>query len=248
LGFDEATLSDAIYNTFVALLRGNTIPRNPTFALLVHILRTKSEPLDENAVLESLRGHLDTGASLLDSNLVQLRAAWADMVPRMRILCVSAVNDSLPMWAHYCDNHKGVVLKLAANDEGDSSLLLAEPVLYSSAKPQLPGVDLWAAAVLGEREIVWMEYFREYYYVKSMSWQYEDEWRVISFARTGETGDYYDSPLDRRDVLGIYLGKDMSSTDKVEFRAIASETYPHAEVFEARADLDARRIVFTPVE
>jgi len=144
-------------------------------------------------VLESLQSYYELLGPWLEASLEAFGRNWADLVPRMRILCVSTVNDSAPMWAHYSDDHKGVVLQLACSDERDSSLLLAQPMMYSLRGPTVPGMDFLAAAILDDRKIDWMEYFKEYYYLNAPGWEYEHEWRVVSFAAVGESGDFGDT-------------------------------------------------------
>lgn len=226
LPFGTTELRNAIFKEFVAMLDRDELPKDAALAELMTAIRRNAGHLGRATSLEILRSNLDRMDPIVDSNLALFRDTWADMVPRMRILCLSAVNDSLPMWAHYCENHRGTVLQLASADERDSSLLLAEPVVYRPAKPMLPGPEIWARAILSEQPIDWSEYFRDYYYVKTLEWQYEQEWRVISYADNHETGPYRDSTFDPRDLQALFLGKDISTSDRDDILRLRDEHYP----------------------
>ena len=244
LNFTTHDLEEAIHAAFVEMLHKDRLPTNPIFALLVQLIKAGKVALTEKQVLESLRDHLKGLGPVVEANLKEFRQAWEELVPRMRILCMSAVNNSPPMWAHYCDAHRGVVLQLDSSDERDSSLLLAERVTYRPEKPQLPGAVFWAEAILGEREINWQEYFRDYFYVKRPDWGYEQEWRVISYAPEGQPGLFEDSHFDGRDLSAVYLGAEIAAVDQQTILAITKERYPHTTIYKAVINRDSRAIEF----
>ena len=82
---------------------------------------------------------------------------------RYGVLSMSANPTSLPMWAHYCDGHTGVVVGFDADHsafhDGGPSI---RPVVYVSQCPEvifsrMAGLDMW--------------------YTKNAQWSYEEELR-----------------------------------------------------------------------
>jgi hypothetical protein len=167
--------------------------------------------------------------------------AWDEKVRTLRIACFSAVGDSPTMWAHYTENHTGVVLQFESDDERDNSFLIATKVIYQADPPSLPSVDRWVRSFLSEEEIDWNEYFREYYYVKAEEWSYEQEYRAIS-ASLSDSKLYSDNPFFRDDLRGIVLGASIRREDEADIRILARE-YPNAVVYRAVLDQKRRRVV-----
>lgn len=103
----------------------------------------------------------------LDCNIASWERAKAALKPaRFFCLARSGCDDNL-MFAHYGDNHRGIRLKFVADDEQaicDCSVLaLGRPVIYQHNVPQFESSRA-----------------HEFYYLKSISWQYEQEYRVAA--------------------------------------------------------------------
>ncbi len=176
--------------------------------------------------------------------LEQFRSGWLKKVRHLRILCYSADAESPAMWAHYADNHRGVVLQFESSDERDSNSLLASPVMYRSEPPGLPLLDRWVRAFLEEEEIDWNEYFHEYYYVKDEEWSYEREYRAIT-ASLEDAELYHDSPFFPEDLRGVILG---TAIDAEQEEAIRQQLirYPHISLFRATLNYKSRRVSYSP--
>jgi len=59
------------------------------------------------------------------------RKHWREVqLPEMRVFCVSEVRDNLLMWAHYAQDHTGVVLEMWSLPDEDNPLSVAVPVEY----------------------------------------------------------------------------------------------------------------------
>jgi hypothetical protein len=178
--------------------------------------------------------------------IAEFRAAWEEKVRVLRIACFSAVGHSPAMWAHYGDDHRGVVLQFESNDERDSSFLLATPVTYRAERPSLPVVHRWVRTFLGEEEVDWNEYFREYYYVKSEDWANEQEYRAIS-ASPEDEGLVSDRRFAPEDLRGVVLGSSIRPEDESVIRRL-SLGYPNADLYRAQLDTKGRRVAYVPWE
>jgi hypothetical protein len=150
------------------------------------------------------------------------------------------------MWAHYASGRAGVVLQFASSDERDSSSLLATPVVYRSEPPAVPLLDRWIRSFLHEEAPDWNEYFHEYYYVKSVDWEYEQEYRAITASLQEPDALYTDSPFIREDLTGVILGPAIPSDAESMVRLHLGQ-YPNAQLYRAREDHLSRRVIAEPV-
>ena len=242
--FSFEDIRKAIVARFRDYIDGSAEPKTQWSQLIVGEIRKRGKRR-EGRELATLEDSLMLMAVPALTSIAGMRRIWEERIPGMRILCFSAVADSPKMWAHYAGNHSGVVLQFESSDERDSSWLLAQPVIYRSEKPSLPGVEEWVRSFLSECEIDWDEYLREYYYVKSPEWTYEQEYRVVSDRRRDESGLYSDYGFHPEDLRRVIVGvnADPANTRRiVEF----ARGYPNAEVRRAQIDHHARRIGLAP--
>ncbi len=165
------------------------------------------------------------------ASLEALRQLWRGLVPDFRILCLTESPDHSAMWFHYSDQYRGAVLEFACNDELDSAWLMARPVTYPTAKPDIFEADGWAKILTMRHDLAIKSIYHTATYTKSPDWSYEKEWRLASLKRPTDTGLYTDYKFDPREILSVYLGPLISPADKNSLLAAASQ-YPHIKIFE----------------
>jgi hypothetical protein len=51
------------------------------------------------------------------------------------VFCTSRNKNSLSMWSHYADHHRGVVFEFMPDESRDSALLISRPVKYTRDRP-----------------------------------------------------------------------------------------------------------------
>lgn len=151
---------------------------------------------------------------------------------RVKILCLSEVNDNILMWSHYADRHTGVCLKLKCVPEEDSPWGVAVPIVYSKYMPRLLDEEKFARIISGQESLDDREMTRRLVYTKADDWAYEKEWRI--FAGDGRTpAKYEDLLFGKNELDAIYFGCRMSDDDKREFASLVRTLYPRALMFEA---------------
>jgi len=87
------------------------------------------------------------------------------------IYCLSLVWNSILMWSHYANKHKGICIRFSIDQDSEIAMYIAE-VKYSADFPQL---------YINEEE-----YFDLFFKVKYIEWQYEKEIRIIKPKAGGE--------------------------------------------------------------
>jgi len=128
-------------------------------------------------------------------------------------------------------------------DEVDSPLLIARPVRYQDESPRLPSKREWIESIIGRKKIDMREFYTEYQYTKSLQWAYEKEWRVVSYARPGETGLFADYHFNAPELRRVILGANCPAEDEAEFRKLVAG-YGDVPLVRARINQDSRTIDF----
>lgn len=147
-------------------------------------------------------------------SVVSIPREWRKIV---NLCSFSAINNSLLMWSHYSDNHKGFCI------EYDLELLDAShpfrhnlyPVVYSS---KLYGLRLYAEKLVAvnRQEFTPMLPLLAMLH-KFDGWQYEEEWRMIF--EQGIAIDDQPAPIPSR----IFLGSKMDTTKCEQLLAICEQ-------------------------
>ena len=154
----------------------------------------------------------------------------------LKISCFTEVNDSMLMWSHYGNSHKGICVeydfsKLTLNDPRKRSLY---PVNYSEQFLDATSLlmDMKNAPLLALQASLY----------KSPEWSYEKEWRLI--IPGGIIPD--DSPYEVPQPVRIYLGSKIAEIDKSKIIELARPK--GIQVFQMRIKHSAFGLFSEPVE
>jgi len=108
------------------------------------------------------------------------------------VLSFSATWQSVLMWSHYADEHRGICLEFDTTELPHDRLA---PVRYDGDR-SVKASDVHAWKLDGD-EAAGKRAFETQFYSKAPDWNYEQEWRDIG-DKPGECGDYR--------VTGVYFG------------------------------------------
>lgn len=155
------------------------------------------------------------------------------------VISLTEVHDSLLLWSHYADSHRGMCLGIdylsiinkdyLVDNEIDTMprLFLLKRVNYYREWPCLrypfipPSIDARSADEINEALV-------QPLITKSIDWDYEKEWRLISLSKCDFT-----IPIESEAITAVYLGAKMPQVDKEEILEICMHDFPHARVFAA---------------
>lgn len=152
-----------------------------------------------------------------------------ELLPEMRVFCVSEERDNLLMWAHYAADHKGAVFEMWSLPEEDNPLSVAKPVDYVDTPPSFYTEAEWLDDLVGIKPLDYRPLYQRYAYIKSKHWSYEREWRVwYPFSKTDKS-DY--SPINPNELKSIYVGCRASSEFRQRVVALATEKFPATRIF-----------------
>lgn len=124
----------------------------------------------------------------------------------MRVCCFSETVESMLMWTHYANEHKGFAVEYAPNQKSSIALQLW-PVFY---REKLFDIRKYFSQV-SSNLIPLLPSLH-----KAVDWQYEKEWRLVI---PGADGDSLSMPRPK----AIYLGSNCCAKVVEELTAIASD-------------------------
>jgi len=102
-----------------------------------------------------------------------LQQSFENMKSSMGIACLSEEYDSLLMWAHYANNHRGICVEYDLLEINKQLTFSPVPMIYSERKNYLTSID----QISTDEDTT--KVFVESITTKSPEWSYEKEWRII---------------------------------------------------------------------
>lgn len=239
LDFEESELAEAVRARFADLIeagREAEIRGRFTLDLGLSLIRrglSRATPELRHDIAEEVRA---TPVLTESEGLRGLRQVWNSMVVNMRVFCVSESHTITPMWNHYADEYRGVVLELEASDEIGNDLITARKVRYLDP-PAIATIEEWTDAILGLDGKQIEDLFRELQFTKHPDWEKEQEWRVVAAARhLNQQKTIDDWPLmDAREISAVYFGHRCKAEDQREIQALLSDGFDHVQCFRAKA-------------
>ena len=138
--------------------------------------------------------------------------SWDAMRDETKIACFSERWDSLPMWAHYADNHRGFCIEYDLSNESEGRTAPLFPVIYSKALVPLDITnDLLNLPGSGHLAIKAAIF-------KNEDWSYECEWRLVFY-----TGDNQKIEIKGYPIKAILLGTKIIDEHKKQLTELSNK-------------------------
>lgn len=138
--------------------------------------------------------------------------------------CFSEAVESILMWSHYADSHKGFVLEYDFRPTLANPInnMLVLPVIYSNERLDASAYMAWAFLTLNGSRVPnpdTMAHIKVSLH-KSLEWEYEREWRMIDGTPRSNPFDTAPSVVHYK-PNAIYYGCEMALKDKQHLHEIA---------------------------
>ncbi len=173
----------------------------------------------------------------------------AELVSQFRdsgIFCATRRKDNLLMWAHYAEQHRGVVFGFKPDTAVDSFLCLLEPVIYSALRPSFyDPIDPLKGARPNSED---MRAFNRYLTAtKSPEWSYEEELRLVvpSFVPEGQSATFL--PFHPHELVELYLGHRFPAEHRNEIVTAARSLNNDVVILQAKLAKGAYALTFEPI-
>jgi hypothetical protein len=163
------------------------------------------------------------------------------------LFCITRSRDNLLMWAHYADQHRGVVLGFRADVERDSFLAIAKPVQYSDRRPAFyQDLDEKIAANRPRTVQEMAEFRNALIYSKSTHWSYEEELRIdiphgVPHGQDAIFQNFYPSELAE-----LYLGCRVDQAFRSKITAAVRQLNPDVAIFDTVLEKETYALRFEP--
>lgn len=115
---------------------------------------------------KELKAQAKKSAKALQDTFTQMRST-------MGIACFSELEDSLLMWAHYANNHRGMCVEYELLEINKQLKFTPVPIIYSEERVCFNSLN--SSAVEKDTTKIFIESLTS----KSPEWSYEKEWRII---------------------------------------------------------------------
>jgi len=176
-------------------------------------------------------------------NYIKTTVEFLQVVRTIAKICsFSAVHDSILMWSHYAKDHQGLCLEydLQKFDPGDPFLRNLYPVTYSH---DLVDLTPWAEKlVTGKAEELTPGFLLLGVLLKFEGWEYEQEWRYVSFQEAPTASRDRQMPQPSR----IFLGSKATPATTNEVRAICEGK--NIPVWQMRMSSDKYELLADPIQ
>ncbi|OBU39633.1 DUF2971 domain-containing protein [Photobacterium phosphoreum] len=234
LAFDVSPneIQRAIADKLIKLIR-NRPERIDDLPNIVKVIINAVKQADSRELEDELvNGLIDELKQSKESSLAlnEFQVKWRELIPELRILCLSEFHNKASMWFHYADKYKGVVLEVICDDVLDSAWLAAKKMSYPKQKPDVYTAEGWANFIFLPQQIAIKKIIELATYTKSPDWEYEDEWRVSTSMRVSDSGTISDYPLAVEEFGNLYLGPLVSDSERDILIELASG-FPNMTVF-----------------
>lgn len=146
-----------------------------------------------------------------------------------RVLCVTSENDNNAMWGNYADNHTGCVLGFRHIAKYDTPLQEATQVSYSAERPIVgSGLDF---LLYGNTQELRKSTLHAIFYTKDQSWEYEREWRVITWRPNEAEKQVSDFLFFPEELESVTLGVRATVETEQRVRQLLAVKYPDASLY-----------------
>ncbi len=109
----------------------------------------------------------------LSQEIVSLKSTFYEMKSTTGISCLSETDDSLLMWSHYANNHRGICVEYELLEINKQLGFSPVPIVYSDERSVFQNLNSNTL----DNDVT--EVFIKSLTSKSPGWSYEKEWRII---------------------------------------------------------------------
>ncbi len=167
---------------------------SPKEAELIREYYFANESTSEEVKLKFKQMSVDSLREMFQRVGSEAISSAVDRFPRERgVSCFSEHNNNLLMWGHYGGKYKGFCLEFSTDY---LPFAKAKPVIYVN---QVPHTSVTSFLTGSEMDAV-----TELFYIKSASWSYEKEWRIVH----KNVGTLYQ--YEAKALIAVYFGPEVS--------------------------------------
>jgi hypothetical protein len=201
-------------------------------------LREHKVNFDENSIEDIIGKVAEFQISDLRRVGKLVQDSWKE---KMGVTCFSRKKDIIQMWAHYADDHRGIVIGI------DESKIMTDPKELAEVEY---GKDFVRMPVFANPEKIdlYESHIRNALHRKEKMWEYESEVRFyINLNEKSSDGQYY-KHISAESIKEIYLGLRANETTEIIAKEISKRSnFKHLKVLQMSLHPDKFELVPNPV-
>jgi hypothetical protein len=208
-GFDFDNLVDPLVEEIQELTFSEYEPKlnqDAEIYKIIKLLRALGKKLPPNIFKELYKSTISEGVTELKNLFPSYQKAWEDYLSNTKLFCVAEKPNNLLMWAHYSQNHTGVVFRFKCIPEADTALCAARTINYQSEIPIIASLEEWVKHITGQARFNFEKIFNEFVFTKSEHWSFEKEWRCFTIRESEEGRLFVMLELLPEEIDGVILG------------------------------------------
>lgn len=197
---------------------------DPSITELIKKCRAIAKRSISEALTEFKEETIDSIGSVVKAGIETFTdSKWLEAMTTMRMLCLSEVKDSVLMWSHYSDSHRGAVIEI------DVPIKRFEQVEYQKSFPtDIQPAICWAKKQFGTNQRDIDKILKSQLATKSHWWEYEKEWRSIITAGEDRADPHF---AEIGMITGVYIGCNSSPIDRIAIQNIVEALHPAVKIF-----------------
>ncbi|MEZ4752953.1 MAG: DUF2971 domain-containing protein [Bdellovibrionota bacterium] len=258
--FNKEELEDLILETIAKTLASGEAPRGDGKSLYFIAIKAaweknNSKDLSEGFWREKMRPFAQAQVSSIFEGIQKNNSTWENALNKMRILCLSTNDNSIPMWAHYTGNHRGAMLVFENFETKANCFWTANQVAYSEQLPVFMSLEDITRHTLGLYTTHIPDSYKQFAYNKHSSWSYEEEWRIAFIEGSGHPLEQFTVKkeelasyvkFDPQELTEVRLGYSIEQGEKERLIDLISHNpdLGHVKVRQAIANRKNRKFDF----
>ena len=177
-----------------------------------------------------------------------------DILSALKFFCLSRTKDSILMWSHYADMHKGVVIEFNTSND---IIKNAEKVIYKIGTIDIDSILENAKQLKSSKTTRNIRQQKKaLYYHKHKDWRYEEEYRcsypfseteLLNAIQTKEQEKYVYIQIPEDSIKAIYLGCKISEINRLAILNLMKLKYPAAKCYKAQKSKDSYKLKFIEI-
>lgn len=212
-GIDTATALDTIKRE---------CEENPTLIdAWIHLLDEHNIDHDKNSPENIVQKITEFQINDFGKVSKEIKEGWNE---KMGIICLSELPDVIQMWAHYTENHRGIVIGIEESEFMNKETLVT--VCYRDK------MTLFPVTAIPDKLDQYEKYFLDVIRGKESNWHYEKEIRIyVDLDEKDAVGKHY-CKIPPSSIKEIYLGLRSHETTEIIAKSIKQrEEYKHLKIF-----------------
>jgi hypothetical protein len=187
-----------------------------------YLLDDQKIEYDKNSIEDIIEKVTQFQIKDFKKSILSIRENWNE---KMGVVCLSESPNIIQMWAHYADNHRGIVIALDENQFVKDRMALVK-VCCRDEMVLLP------VTATPEKLEQYDKYIDDVIRRKESNWRYEKEVRLYANLTEKDKDGYYYFDIPQSSITEIYLGLMSPETTEIIAKSIKQrKEYNHLRIY-----------------